>query len=141
MNWLSVLFQDGSSSSYFTRELFKFGPYANSLDHLNCSLVEFYNKHFISGSTFLTSSMKGSFWNMLLYYFYWPLWFQIVMFGSPRYSTSEWIHCQFCFEMEVHLPVFQGSCLNLELIWILLIIWIAVMVHWHYFMIEFFCRK
>ena len=37
MNSLSVLFRDGSSSSYCSRKLFEFGAYANSLDHLDCS--------------------------------------------------------------------------------------------------------
>ena len=39
---------------------------------------------------------------------------------------------------EVHLPIFQGSCLNLELLRVLLIIWIAV---WQYFSEFFFLRK
>jgi len=38
MNSRSVLFQDGSSSSYFLRKLFECAAYANSLDHLDCSL-------------------------------------------------------------------------------------------------------
>ena len=62
MNLLSVLVRDGSSSSYFSRKLFEFGAYANSLDHLDCShgvLAVFYNKKFISGSKFLSSSMKA----------------------------------------------------------------------------------
>ena len=39
--------RDGSSSSYFSRKLFEFGAYANSLDHLDCShnvLAVFYNQ-------------------------------------------------------------------------------------------------
>ena len=59
------------------------------------------------------------------------------MFGSHRFSKSGWIHCQFYFETEVHLPIFRGSCSNLELVWILLIIWIAVMVDWQYFIRKF----
>ena len=61
MNLLSVLFRDGSSSSHFLRKLFKFGAYANSLDHLDCShgaLGVFYNKNFISGSKRLSPSMN-----------------------------------------------------------------------------------
>ena len=38
MNSLSVLFRDGSSSSYFWRKLFEFGAYANSVD-LGSSVV------------------------------------------------------------------------------------------------------
>ena len=37
MNSLSVFFRDGNSSSYFSRKLFEFWAYANSLDHLDCS--------------------------------------------------------------------------------------------------------
>ena len=62
MNSLSVLFRDGSSSSYFSRKLFEFGAYANSPDHLDCShgvLAVFWNKIFISGSKFLSPSMKA----------------------------------------------------------------------------------
>ena len=59
MNSLSVSFQDGSSCSYFSRKLFEFWAYANSLDHLDFSLAVFYNKNFISGSKFLYQSMKA----------------------------------------------------------------------------------
>ena len=51
-------------------------------------------------------------------------------------SKSGWIHCQFYLETEVQLPTFRGSCLNLELMQIILIIWIAVMVYWQYFIIK-----
>ena len=57
----------GSSSSYFSRKLFHFWPYANSLDHLDCSLGAlsvFCNIFFISGSKFLSPSL-----NMRLCYF------------------------------------------------------------------------
>ena len=37
MNLLLVLFRDGSSSSYFSRKLFKFRAYASVFDHLDCS--------------------------------------------------------------------------------------------------------
>ena len=63
--------------------------------------------------------------------------FRLCMFGSHSYSKSGWMHCQFYFETEVHLPIFWGSCSNLELMQILLIIWIAVMVYWQYFIIKF----
>ena len=60
---LSVLFRDGSSSAYFSRKLFVFkGAYANSLDHLDCSLAVlavFYNQIFISERKFPSPSMKG----------------------------------------------------------------------------------
>ena len=59
---LSLFFRDRSSSSYFSRKLFKFGAYANSLDHSDCShgeLALFYNLIFISGCKFLSLSMKA----------------------------------------------------------------------------------
>ena len=43
---LSVLIQDRISSSYFSRKLFKFWAYTNSLDHLDCSLAVFYKKNY-----------------------------------------------------------------------------------------------
>ena len=39
---------------------------------------------------------------------------------------------------EVHLPICRGTCSNLDFMQILLIIQIAVLVHWKYFMIKFF---
>ena len=53
------LIQDGSSSSWFSRKLFK---YANSLDHLDCShgaLAVLYIKFFISVDKWLSPSMKA----------------------------------------------------------------------------------
>ena len=55
----AIFFRDGSSTSYFSRKLFELGAYANSLDHLDCSLAVLYNKKCISGSKFLSSSMKA----------------------------------------------------------------------------------
>ena len=63
--------------------------------------------------------------------------FRLFMFGSHSSLKSEWIHCQLYFELEVHLPYFRGSCLSLELVRMLLIIWIAIMVYWQYFIIFF----
>ena len=57
MNSLSVLFRDESSSSYFSRKLFEFGAYANSVDRLDCShgvLAVFYKNNFIAESKFLS---------------------------------------------------------------------------------------
>ena len=59
--------RDGSSSSYFSRKLFEFGAYANSLDHLDCShgaLAVFYLRKQIS-----LPINEGSCWNLLLCYF------------------------------------------------------------------------
>ena len=60
MNLLSVLFWEGSLSSYFLRKLFKFGAYTNSLDHLDCSLAVFHNSLFQEGNfLFLFPSTKA----------------------------------------------------------------------------------
>ena len=40
--------------------------------------------------------------------------------------------------MEVYFPIFRWSCSNFELMQILVIIWIAVMVYWQYFIITVF---
>ena len=45
------------------------------------------------------------------------------------------------FKTEVHLPIFRRSCSNLELLRILLIIWIAVIMYWQYFIIKYYFRK
>ena len=109
---------DRSSSSYFTRKLFEFGAHANSLDHLDCShgvLAVFDNIFFISGSKFLSTSMKA-----------------VVRTCACAISLDKIVYVllTFLYEMEVHLPILRGSCSNLELMRILLIIWIAVMVYW-----------
>ena len=53
MNLLSVLFWEGSLSSYFLRKLFKFGAYTNSLDHLDCSLAVIHNSLLQEGNFLL----------------------------------------------------------------------------------------
>ena len=87
----------------------------------------------ISGSKLLCSSIKavvGTFSCAIsLDHFY----FRLFMFGSHSYTKSASIHSRFYFKTEAHLPIFQGSCSNLELMRILLIIWIAV---WQYFIIK-----
>ena len=63
MNLVEVLFRDRSAPSYFSRKLFEFGAYANSLDHLDRShgvLAVFCNKKFISGSKFFLPINEGS---------------------------------------------------------------------------------
>jgi len=67
--------------------------------------------------------------------------FRLFMFCPHSYSKSGGIHCQFLFETEVHLPIFQGSCSNLELLRILWIIWIAVTVYWQYFIRKILFQK
>jgi len=141
MNSLSVLFWDRSSPSYFSRKLFKFGASANSLDHLDCShgiLAVFYNKFFISESKFLSPPLLAVVRTCACAISLDHLDFRLFMFGSHSYSKSGWMHCQFYFETEVHLPIFWGSCSNLDLMRILLIIWIAV---WQYFIIKFFFQE
>ena len=59
MNLLSVLFWEGSLSSYFLRKLFKFGAYTNSLDHLDCSLAVFHNSLFQEGNFLFPSKKAG----------------------------------------------------------------------------------
>ena len=144
MNSLSVLCWDGSSSSYFLRKLFEFESHANSLHHLDCSrvmLAVFYNNIFILESKFLSPSMKAVVRTCACAISLDHLDFRLFMYGSHSYSKSGWIHCQFYFETEVHLPIFRGTCSNLELMRILLIIWIAVMVCWLYFLIKFLFQE
>ena len=65
---LSNLFQDGSSSSFFLRNLFKFWAYANFLEHLDCSHGAL--AVFIPGSQFLSKNFspinEGSCWTLPL---------------------------------------------------------------------------
>ena len=92
MNSLSVLFQDGSSSSYSSRKLFEFGAYANSLDHLDCSrgtLAVFYNKYFILGSKFLSPSMKAVVRTCAYAIFLDHLDFRLFMLGSHSRNQDE----------------------------------------------------
>ena len=45
------------------------------------------------------------------------------------------------FQVEVHLPIFRGSCSIFDLMRILLIIWSAVLVHSQYFVIFFLFQE
>jgi len=81
MNSLSVSFRDRSSSSDFSRKLFEFGAHAKFLDHLDCShgvLAVFYNKNFVSGSTFLSYQLRQLLELALVPYFSLKFGFQIV---------------------------------------------------------------
>ena len=92
MNSLSVLFRDGSSSSYFSRKLLEFGAYANFLDHLDRSyavLAVFYDNFFVSGSKFLSTSMKAVVRTCACAISPDHLDFRLFMFGSHSYSKSE----------------------------------------------------
>ena len=95
MNSLSVLFRDGSSSSYFSRKLFEFWAYANILDHLDCShgaLAVFYFR-----SKFLYPSMKS-----------------VVRTCACAYSLMR-ILAVFYFRKQISLPINDGSFWNLPL--------------------------
>ena len=92
MNSLSVLFRDGSSSSCFSRKLFEFGAHANSVDRMDCShgvLAVFYNKIFISGSKFLSPSMKAVVRTCACAISLDHLDFRLFMFGSHGYSNQD----------------------------------------------------
>ena len=128
MNLLLVIFQDRSSSSYFSRKLFEFGAYANSLDHLDCShnvLAVFYNQIFISGSKFLSPSMKAVVRSCACAISLDHLDFRLFMFGSHSYSNQDEFTVSSIRDGSSS-PILRGSCSNLELMRILLIIWIAV---------------
>ena len=78
MNSLSVLFWNGSSSSYFLRKLFEFWAYANIFDHLDCghgTLAVFYLRKQIS-----LPINEGSCRNLPLSSFSWSFGFQILYF-------------------------------------------------------------
>ena len=92
MNSLSVLFWDGSSSSYFLRKLFELGAYANSLDHLDCSqgvLEVCYNTIFISRSKFLSPSMKAVVRTCVCTISLDHFDFRLFMFGSHSWNQNE----------------------------------------------------
>ena len=76
MNSPSVSFEDRSLSSYFSRKLFKFWGFANSLDHLDSSLsvimIIFFQE---ANFSFIN---KGSWWTLHLCFFSRPFGFQIV---------------------------------------------------------------
>ena len=110
MNSPSVLFRDGRSSSYFLRMLLKLGAYANCLDHSYCShgvLAVMKNNFFISGSIFISPSMKAVVRTCTCAISLDHLDFRLFMFGSHSYSKSGYIYCQCYFETEVHLPIFS----------------------------------
>ena len=143
INSLSVLVRDRSSPSYFSRKLLEFGAYANYLDHLDCShgvLGVFYNKIFISESKFLSPSMKTIIRTYACAFSHDHLDFSLLCVAhiATRIRMNS---LSVLFETEVHLPILRGSCSNLELMRILLIIWIAVMVYWQYFIRKNFFQK
>ena len=122
------------------RKLFEFGAYRNSLNHLDWShgvLAVFYNQMFNSQSKFITLSMKVVVRTCACAASLDHLDLTLLMFGSHGSLNSGWIPCLFYFETDIHLPIFQGSCSHFELMQIHLIIWIAVMVDWQYFVIIF----
>ena len=72
--------------------MFEFGAYANSLDHLDCRhgvLAVFYNKNFISGSKFLSPSMKAVVRTCACAISLDHLDFRFFMFGSDSRNQDE----------------------------------------------------
>ena len=102
---------------------------------VHCSI---YNKFCISGKKLFSPSMKAIVRTCACAISLDHLDFSLFMFGSHSYSKSGWIHFQIYFETEVHLLFFHS---NSELMWILFIIWIAVMVYWQYFMRKILFQK
>ena len=100
----------------------------HSLDHLDCSLAVFYMKNIISGIKFLSQSMKAVVRTCACTISLGHFDFRMYLFGSHSRNQDQFTVS--LFKTEVHLPIFRGSCSNLELMQILLIIWIAV---WQFF--------
>ena len=112
MNSLSVLFRDGSSSSYFSRKLFEFAAYVNSPDNLDCShgvLAVFYNKHFISGSKFLSHQSRQLLELALV------LFLLTILISDCLCLAQIATRNQDEFTVSIISPIFRGSCLNSEL--------------------------
>ena len=130
MNSLSVSFQDGTSCSYFSRKLFEFWAYANSLDHLDCSLAVFYNIFLFQESNFSTNQWRQCL-NLCLYYFSWPFRFKIVYTCVWLIVEIKMNSLSVAFRDGSSSSFFWGSCSNFELLQIFWIIWIAV---WQYFL-------
>ena len=101
---------------------------ANSLDHLDCShgamAVFYFRKEFLSPSMKVvwTCTCANSFDHLDF------------IFGSRSQNQDEF-SVNFVLRWKFIFFFCRGSCLNLELAQILLIIWIAVVtvVHWQYF--------
>ena len=118
----------------FCKEAVRIVRLWNSLDYLDCSLVVFYIIFFISGSKSLSPSMKA-----------------VVITCACAISPDHLDFRQLCKAQVVKIRMnslsvlfrdgssysfFWLSCLNLQLMRTLLIIWIAVMVPWQYFSIK-----
>ena len=65
MNLISVLFWDGSSSSYFSRKLFEFGAYANSLLFMWIAVMVYW-QYFIISFLFQRADFSSQQWRQLL---------------------------------------------------------------------------
>ena len=75
----------------FSRKLFEFGAYANSLDHSDCShgvLAVFYENKFISESKFLSPPIKAVVRTCVCAISPDHSDFRLFMFGSHRFSKS-----------------------------------------------------
>ena len=110
---------------------------------LDCShgILAVFIIYFFSGSKLLSPSIKAVVRTCTCAISLDHFDFRLFFFWLLK-SKLRWIpYCQFYFESEVHRPKFKGSCSNLELMLILLIIWIAVMVHWQYFITKFLFQE
>ena len=106
MNELSVLF-----IFLFFEEAVEIWPYANSLDHLDCSLgalAVYYNKNFISGSKFLSPSL-----NLRLCYLS-TIWISDCL-HLAHIVEIRMNSLSVYFKPEVHLFIFRGTCSNFML--------------------------
>ena len=108
----------------YSRNQDKFTVSFISLDHLDYShgvLAVFYNHFFISGSKFLSPSMKAVVRTCACAISLDHLDFRLLCLAHIATQNQD-EYTRFYFETEVHLPILQGSCSNLELMRILLII-------------------
>ena len=123
--------------SYFLRKLFKFGAYANSLDHLDCGhrvLSVFYNKY-ISESKILCPSLEAVLRTCACAFSLDHFDLRLFMFCSHSQNQDE-ITVSFITRPKF-IFLFLEEAVRM-LMGILFIICIAV---WQYFIIIFFFRK
>ena len=117
MNSLPIIFRDASSPSYFSRKLFEFGAYANSLDHLDCShcaLAVFIIIFLFQEANFYTQQ-----WTQLLkltlVLLFFTIWISDCLCLTHIASQNQDELTVSLFQDEVHCPILWASCSNLEL--------------------------
>ena len=142
MNSLSVLFWDRSLSSYFFNKLFEFWAYVNSLYHLDWSHSAL--AFFLIKLSFQEGNLSRHQWRQLLelalLLFLLTTWISDCL-CLGRIAEIRMNSLSVFFQDGSSFSIFEGSCLNFELLWILLIIWIAVMVHRQYVTPNFVFQK